>query len=279
MSWIERLLSRLSFVSIASIIALLVLAVYITHEIRSMRQATLLRELDPHADRVERLFSGILRNTAYQLGYIAKQARMNDVKAEEMHYLLSSFDHETSSELIANQFLWIDANDMAVSSNLSHYMQPHNIAIQGYIVQAKEHPFRIQVGKVRTMPEQKDGSAGAQKVLPVAMGVTDNKGHYKGMVLSFIPLREMTLKICNALRKPELEFLIFDEDFEVLLDSCKQSKLPSHPKLLSALHQVIGRAAKEGENRGASLLVWDNHALAYKISNRRHFSVVVAIAK
>ena len=283
MTFIYRVLSKISAVALLSTVVLLILVIYITHEVRLARNIRLLHELEPFADRIERLFVGALRNTSYQLGFIAKQVSLEQARREDIEEIFHSFDQTgedlENGEMVMVPLIWMNP-DNAVEASTLHQPdeRPYAVSLREYIIKAKTHPFRMQLGKVRNILEN-DESGEDKMVLPVAMGVSGAKAVYLGSILSYISLRELVLKINNALRNPDLDFIIYDDDFDVILESAKKFRISSNPKLAKALKELIADGKKNGESRSSQLLLWGDRVLVYKLSKHNQFSIVVTINK
>jgi hypothetical protein len=251
-------------------VILALLVAYAISEVRFIRQEMLARTLLPKADRMERILTNIVDNATYQVGYIAKQIGHNGVDKEHIRTFLQTFnDGVEQSKLEWGRFLWADANAQIVFSNTEIYKEPKDVSERTYMAMVRKFPFKLY------MDEARIGIDNNEPIIPLAMGVTDQRGQFLGAVLGCILLHEVEQRFNETIKDKPLGYILYDHEMRQVLAHV-DSKFFTPEKLI----EIREWALREQENRQQNKMEvtpWRHHHALYHRMPKYLFSLVLII--
>ncbi len=212
---LDKLSIAKSFIIFASVITVLttILYFYFSWKIYSDNIKSTLQE---QSSRIETSFTDTIDYTAYLMRYLNLRIKNNPKDLGYISNLLSSFhlDSEVNNKIPWNMFSWVnDGLFLVVNSNLG-VVKPIDVSDREYILKSKENQDKIYLNK----PSY--GKVSGEMIIPVGMGIKDNKGKYLGSMVFGINIAKLIEKIHLSVSNDEVAFAIYSsEDLSLILHS------------------------------------------------------------
>ena len=157
---------------------------------------------------------------------------------EYMATIINSFD--TNPE-IYGLFAWIGPGQkVRVSSNKGILEQPTDVSDRAYLVKSMAVPWKIHIG------DPIEGRVSEKWIIPLVMGLTDNRGKYLGTLVISLDIDGITRKAGTVIGEEGLSFAILNESLTLLTQVSGNPNFLAENFSLSALEHIDLRK----ENRG-----------------------------
>lgn len=156
--------------------------------------------------------------------------------------ILSSIDRIRNQNNLANQMYfegmlyWIDSNKYLIASSAGKVLKPIDLSSRDYLEKTEHEPWKLQVGKAII------GALSGQYILPIAVGVSGEKGYHLGTSVLSVRIESLVSKIRMSLDKNVGSFAVLSNEGRVVFESNKKN----NSKLLEQIAQNYDFSNKLG---------------------------------
>lgn len=174
------------------------------------------------AQRIRKEISYLFDETQHLMTYLGKEI----VKSHTEDFLLAwqqavsqayAWQAKEKKSFLWPDFGWIDKEKRQIFNTKSGLMpHPQDMSIREYTRLAPEFPWTLQFAKPGpSIPVDTDGAW----ILPMGMGITDEKGTYLGCVASAYHIPDFIDRIEKILKDRSIAFILFDLDGTLILQN------------------------------------------------------------
>ncbi len=241
---------------------------YGAYELRTIRDMSLRPVLLSYADRVERLFQQSVDNMIYQLGYIGKVIASSNGQLDSVHALLESMalgseeggTNPGMTNFILGSFAWLDERGDVVAYDpiMREYHGGLLWSRSLYDRLAQLAPFRGHV--FEPIHSANDGMA-----LPLAITILGLEHQLLGAVVGLLPLSPLQTRIDNSLLAPGVDFMLFDEDGRIFLQTRKHLYFSYDHALMERLKAMLRRMMEGASPKNVEFFEWNGRMLVLKL--------------
>ena len=198
-------------------IAILV-GLYLTFRTLSTHKEETKSLLSSEASRIERILSMQVEHSNYLLQSLGKQILQdnpNDINT--IARLLQAYDTKNSGKNVVS---WADNRaSVIVSSNHGILKQPLDISDRDYIKKALADPWNLQIGRPVF------GRVSDRWISPLALGITDYGGNYRGTIIISMDISMLNQIIRNQVQTEGMHFAILSRTLNLLTEDNQKNNL------------------------------------------------------
>jgi len=149
-----------------------------------------------------------IKYTKYQLQQVAKQISQTNGYKSQVHKIFSDYNDNL------NKYVWINKyNYLTVDKNKGILAKPANMKHRDYLSLTKKYPETIIFNEIVI------GEVSKRIILPVAIGVLNNRQRYIGTLVVSIDVENLTTELEMNLSNSFAKFAILNQKKEVLFKS------------------------------------------------------------
>ncbi len=236
------------------------LAVWVTFDALETARQQVQEQLSAENARIDALLGNTLENTEHLLHSMARQLKRSGFdELEPIAELLHTYD--TRPDLYG-LLAFIDSNgQISISSNAGVHTRPVDVKDRDYQKAATAVPWQVHLGA----PIQ--GRTSGKWVLPVALGMTDAQGKYRGTLLISLDIGGMTSRIQRMIGKKDIMFAILNQNLKPLSTQSRQQDFLTSDELMRLFRPIAMQTGKADAN---GQLIDASSALAYALPSRQY---------
>lgn len=188
--------------SVFIVVILIMVSAWVAAEtIKNHAEATV-KQLESDALRIDRALIVETETASYILESLGRQIQATGLEDQEnIAQLFFSFAKTESTK--RNAFSWVNKAQMiTISSNLGVLDKPIDISDRDYVKKSVAEPWKVHIGRPIF------GRLSQKMVLPLALGLTDQRGTYAGSVMVALDLEKLTADLTRVLRDSGTQFAI-----------------------------------------------------------------------
>lgn len=240
------------FVALASTIlfAVVLLSSWFSWKIFNNHSESVIDKLHTQAARLERTFAERMDYSSYLMEYL--NTRIIENGPEDLPFideLLSSFrlNTEVNDKIAWNMFSWVNNHSELVVNSEIGIVSPTTLRANDYILQAKERPWEIMLGKPTYSKISKEW------ILPTSMGATDEQGAFLGATVFGVNLGSLRRIMELSLNVQGIKFVLVDEELQQIVES-EDNFITENSRILDNLRTIDFNKKPEGISSYYSLL-------------------------
>lgn len=194
------------------IFMLFLVSIWVSYKTYQEHSVTIIKQLENDAVRIDRALIIEIERASYLLESIARQIvtdGADDVR--NISQLFESFDK--SSYPHNSEFFWINADQkIKISSSEGLLDTPVDVSDRDYMKRAITAPWEIHIG------QPIEGRVSNKWVMPVAIGLTEDDGQFRGVVLISLDISSFSNEISNVIQQDGISFVITNSAFTILTE-------------------------------------------------------------
>jgi signal transduction histidine kinase len=196
--------------SVFIVVILVLVSAWVAAETIKNHAEAVSKQLENDALRIDRALIVETENASYILESLGRQIEATGLNSEEnIAQLFFSFAKTEGSK--RNAFSWVDKAQMiTISSNLGVLEKPIDVSDRDYIKKSVAEPWKVHIGRPIM------GRLSQKMVLPLALGLTDQRGNYAGSVMVALDIQKLTDDLTRVLRDSGTQFAITNLAFTLL---------------------------------------------------------------
>lgn len=259
---------------ILELLLFIILGGWYISNLHSLNYVTIKDKLTNTAKSIELNFADPFESVKSILSYIGELiAKFEGQDNQKILNLLDTFhnQHRLQDLVTWNAVTWSDnAFNIRVDSGLGVLKAPYkNISTRYFISNTVTYPWELHIGEPRV------DTVTGHKVIPFAMGITNEAGQYLGTLTSAFELFKLERQLSNIeLLNRDVDFFIVDEQGKPILKSKKAcitnelSKIVTDFIALNNNYDYLSISALPLTNK-------DNSVYIKKIHNLKNFYIVI----
>jgi len=204
-----------AMLSVLIVFILFLVSIWVSYETYQEHSRTVIKQLESEAVRIDRALIIEIERASYLLESIARQIGTDVGNQDTIAQLFASFsktDYPKNS-----QFFWIDASQQIVLGSNGFLEKPVPVSDRDYVKKSITAPWQIKIG----LPVL--GRVTEKWVMPIAIGLTDNKGKFVGAVMISLDIGAFNAEVKNVIKQDGISFAVTNQSFTLLTE---QSETP-----------------------------------------------------
>lgn len=257
--------------SLFIVVILVLVSAWVTAEtIKTHAEATA-KELENDALRIDRALIVETETASYILESLGRQIQATGLDNQDsIAQLFFSFAKMEGTR--RNAFSWVDKSQMlTVSSNLGVLEKPIDVSDRDYIKKSVAEPWKVHIGRPIF------GRLSQKMVLPLSLGLTDQRGTYAGSVMVALDIEKLTDDLARVLRDSGAHFAITNLAFTLLTQTDNSEKFFSKTFDIKKLSRVDFSTQTSGVYSTGSLFDGDRVFAYFERSSQYPFIIYLGL--
>lgn len=191
-----------ALLSLFIIIILVLVSAWVTVETLNNHATAVTKQMENDALRIDRALIVETETASYILESLGRQIQATGLDNQDnIAQLFFSFAKNEGPK--RGVFSWVDKNQMLiVASNLGVLDKPIDVSDRDYIKKSIAEPWKVHIGRPIY------GRLSQKMVLPLSLGLTDQRGTYAGSVMIALDIDKLTNDIGRVIRDSGTHFAI-----------------------------------------------------------------------
>lgn len=198
------------------IFMLFLVSIWVSYKTYQEHSSAIVKQLENDAVRIDRALIIEIERASYLLESIARQIVTDG--PDDLRNIAQLFDSFDKSSYPHNsEFFWINADQKIMLSSREGLLEkPLDVSDRDYMKRAITSSWVIHIG------QPIEGRVTNKWVMPVAIGITDDHGAFKGTVLISLDIGSFSKEISNVIQQDGISFAITNSAFTMLTEISEQ---------------------------------------------------------
>ncbi|MEJ0009583.1 MAG: ATP-binding protein [Alphaproteobacteria bacterium] len=260
-----------ALLSVFIVFILLLVSAWVTVETIENHAATVSKQMENEALRIDRALIVELENASYLLESLGRQIQASGPDNKEaIAQLFYSFAKTEGPK--SSNFSWIDRNqNLIISSNLGIIDKPIDVSDRDYVKKSIAEPWKVHIGRPIM------GRLSQKMVLPMSLGLTDAHGKYAGSVIVALDIQILTDDISRVLKDTGIGFAITNMALTLITETPQAERFFTEHFDINQLAKIDFTQVASGEYAHPRVLDRHKSFSYFERSSRYPFVIFVGI--
>ncbi|MCI5049996.1 MAG: hypothetical protein MRY32_06655 [Rickettsiales bacterium] len=204
-----------ALLSVLIVFILFLVSVWVSYETFEDHAKSVIKQLENEAVRIDRALIIEIERTSYLLESVARQMRYSGTTSDNITNLFTSFEKKDGDK--KSGFFWADSNqEIVLSAHQGEVEKPVSVSDRDYMKKAITAPWKVHIGHpIR-------GRVSEKWVMPLAIGLTDDDGHFLGAVIYSLDVGSFNRELQNVIKQDGISFAITNLAFTLLTEQANE---------------------------------------------------------